>query len=70
MFNDEFIDKYFKENQERIEECIQKEYHEKIKGIKVQGDEKNNIKMNIISELYYKQGVKDGVEFILKMLKK
>lgn len=71
MFDDEMLNRIFKERYEDIEENIQREYHYKIKQIKVNSEEeRNNIKMNIISELYYKQGFKDGVRFIIKSLKK
>ena len=31
--------------------------------------EKDNIKLGIISELYYKQGFKDGINFIINNMK-
>ena len=66
MFDNEIFDIFFEKNQEKIEENIQEEYHKRIKEIYIEDEEeRNNIKMNIISELYYKQGIKDG----LKMLK-
>ena len=68
MFDDEILNQIFNNRLEKIEENIQKEYHERIKLIKNK-EEKNNIKMNIISELYYKEGFKDGVKFILKNIK-
>ena len=68
MFDDEILNQIFNNRFEEIEENIQKEYHERIKLIKNK-EEKNNIKMNIISELYYKEGFKDGVKFILKKIK-
>ncbi len=68
MFDDEILNQIFNNRFEEIEENIQKEYHERIKLIKNK-EEKNNIKMNIISELYYKEGFKDGVKFILKNIK-
>ena len=68
MFDDEILNQIFNNRLEKIEENIQKEYHERIKLIKNK-EEKNNIKMNIISELYYKDGFKDGVKFILKNIK-
>lgn len=71
MFDDEMLNRIFEERYEDIEENIQREYHYKIKQINVNSEEeRNNIKMNIISELYYKQGFKDGVRFIIKSLKK
>ncbi len=68
MIDDEILNKIFNNRLEIIEENIQEEYHKRVKRIKNE-DEKDNIKMNIISELYYKQGFKDGVEFILKNIK-
>lgn len=68
MFDDEILNQIFENNLEKIEENIHEEYHKRVKNIKNE-EEKNNIKMNIISELYYKQGFKDGVEFVLKKIK-
>ena len=68
MFNDEILNQIFENNLEKIEENIHEEYHKRVKNIKNE-EEKDNIKMNIISELYYKQGFKDGVEFVLKKIK-
>ena len=71
MIDDEFINIIFESRYEKIEENIQEEYHKKIKQIKIEdSEERNNIKMSIISELYYKQGFKDGVNFIIKNMKK
>lgn len=71
MIDDEFINIIFESRYEKIEENIQEEYHKKIKQIKIEDcEERNNIKMSIISELYYKQGFKDGVNFIIKNMKK
>ncbi len=71
MLDDEIINKIFESRYEKIEENIQEEYHTKIKKIKIEdNEERNNIKMNIISELYYKQGFKDGVNFIIENMKK
>ena len=70
MLSDEFLNQVFESRYEKIEENIQEEYHTKIKKIKIEdNEERNNIKMNIISELYYKEGFKDGVKFILKNIK-
>ena len=70
MFNNEFFDIFFEKRQEKIEENIQQKYHKKIKEISVQDEEeRNNIKMNIISKLYYEQGFKDGGEFIINIMK-
>ena len=68
MFNDEILNQIFENNLEKIEENIHEEYHKRVKNIKNE-EETDNIKMNIISELYYKQGFKDGVEFVLKKIK-
>ena len=71
MIDDEFINIIFESRYEKIEENIQEEYYKKIKQIKIEdSEERNNIKMSIISELYYKQGFKDGVNFIIKNMKK
>ena len=70
MLDDEIIKKIFESRYEKIEENIQEEYHKKIKQIKIEDiEERNNIKMNIISELYYKQGFKDGANFVIKNIK-
>ena len=68
MIDDEILNQIFENNLEKIEENIYEEYHKRLKSIKNQ-EEKDNIKMNIISELYYKQGFKDGVKFVLKNIK-
>ena len=71
MLSDEFLNQIFQNNQEKIDRKISYEYHKKIKQIKIEdSEERNNIKMNIISELYYNQGFKDGVNFIIKNMKK
>lgn len=71
MFNEEILNQIFEKNYERIEESIQEEYHKKIRLITEKSEEeRNNIKMNIISELYYKQGFKDGIKFIINNIKK
>lgn len=71
MFNNSILDGIFRSRLEEIDEIISKEYHKKIKTIKVNNqEERNNIKMSIISELYYKQGFKDGVNFIINNIKK
>ena len=71
MFDDEILNIIFEWRYEKIEESIQEEYHKKIKQIVTENnEEKNNKKMNIISELYYKQGFRDGVNFIIKNMKK
>ena len=71
MFNNINLDEYFKKNHEIIEGNISKEYHKRIKQIKEEDiEERNNIKMSIISELYYKEGFKDGLNYIIKILDK
>lgn len=72
MINDEALDKIYRKMQPSIEEKIYKEYHSRLKQINENDEEeRNNIKMGIISELYYKQGFIDGMNFMLKnMLKK
>ena len=70
MLNEELLDKIFYEMQEKIENKISKEYHKKINEIKYDNEEeKDNIKLGIISELYYKQGFKDGINFIINNMK-
>ena len=70
MLSDEFLNQVFGSRYEKIEENIQEEYHKRIKQIIAENDEeRNNIKMNIISELYYKQGFKDGANFVIKNIK-
>lgn len=68
MIDNEMLNQIFEKNLEKIEENIQEEYHQRVKNI-INKEEKENIKLNIISELYYKQGFKDGVEFALKNIK-
>ena len=71
MFDEEIINHFFIKRQEKIESNIQKEYHRRIKLIEEKDEEeRNNIKMNIISELYYKQGFKDAINFIINGTKK
>ena len=70
MLSDEFLNQVFESRYEKIEENIQEEYHKRIKQIIAENDEeRNNIKMNIISELYYKKGFKDGANFVIKNIK-
>lgn len=70
MIDDEILDEIFENRIEKIEENIYEMYHKKLKEIKEKDEEeRNNIKMNIISELYYKQGFKDAINFILNYLK-
>lgn len=65
MLSEEFLNQIYKTRQEQIDEKISKEYHKRIKEIKNE-EEKDNIKLSIISELYYKQGFKDGFEYANK----
>ncbi len=69
MLNEEQIDEIFRNNQENVEERISKKYHEKIKQIKEEDlEERENIKQGIIAEMYYKEGIKDGIHYALKYL--
>lgn len=71
MLSDDFLNQIYKNRHEYIEDKIQMEYHERIKKIKeVNKEERNSIKMSIISELYYKEGFKDGIEFVINYIKK
>lgn len=64
MFEEKILNEILKNRIEIIEQEISKEYHKKINFIEEKdSEERNNIKMKIISELYYKQGFKDGVIF-------
>ena len=69
MIEDEILNQIFENRLEKIEENIQAEYHKRVKSITNQ-EEKSNIKMSIISELYYKEGFKDGINFTLKSIQK
>ena len=69
MIDNEMLNQIFEKNLEKIEENIQEEYHQRVKNIRNK-EEKENIKLDIISELYYKQGIKDGINFIINNLKK
>ena len=71
MLDNEILNQIFQNRQEKIEENIHEEYHKRIKMITTKNEEeRNNIKMNIISELYYKEGFKDGINFIINNIKK
>ena len=71
MINDEILNQIFENRQEKIENNIYQEYHKRIKLIKeTDEEERNNIKMGILGELYYKQGFIDGVNFILNNIQK
>lgn len=71
MLSEEFLNQIFKSRHENIEENIQEEYHRRIKKINIKNEEeRNNKKMSIISELYYKQGFRDGIDFIINYIEK
>ena len=54
-----------------VKRKISYEYHKRLKLIKGQkNEERENIKQGIIAELYYKEGFKDGIDFIIKHMKK
>ena len=69
MIEDEILNQIFENRLEKIEENIQAEYHKRVKSITNQ-KEKSNIKISIISELYYKEGFKDGINFTFKSIQK
>lgn len=71
MISDEVLSQIFQNNQEKVDRKISDEYHKRLKLIKEQkNEERENIKQGIISELYYKEGFKDGIDFIIKHMKK
>lgn len=71
MINDEILNQIFENRQESIEKNISQEYHKRIKQIQEKDEgERNNIKMGILSELYYKQGFIDGINFIMNNIQK
>lgn len=71
MLNEELLNQIFIKRQEDVEENIHEEYHKKVKEINTKDqEERDNIKMSIISELYYKQGFKDGINYIINHMKK
>ncbi len=68
---DEILNEIYIKRQEIVEKNIQEEYHKRIKNIKEENvEERENIKLGIISELYYKEGFKDGINFIINSIKK
>ena len=69
MLSEEFLNQIYKNRQKEVEDKINKEYHERIKQIKNK-EEKENIKLSIISELYYKEGFKDGINFVSNYIQK
>lgn len=69
MISEEFLNQIYKTRQNKVEENIQDEYYKRVKEIKAEKkEERDNIKMGIISELYYKEGFKDGIDFVLKYI--
>ena len=71
MLSDEVLSQIYQNNQEKVDIKISDEYHRRIKKIKKENlEERENIKQCIIAELYYKEGFKDGVDFIIKHMKK
>ena len=68
---DEILNEIYIKRQEIVEKNIQEEYHKRIKNIKEENvEERENIKLGIISELYYKEGFKDGINFIINSMQK
>lgn len=71
MLSNEFLNQIFRNNQEKIDRKISYEYHKRLKEIRETNiEERENIKQGIIAELYYKEGFKDGIDFIIKHIKK
>ena len=70
MINDEILNDIYIKRQEIVEEKINKEYHKRLKGIENKYEDRENIKMGIISELYYKEGFKDGINFLKNIIEK
>ena len=71
MISDEVLNQIFQNNQEKVDRRISDEYQKRIKQIKEENiEERENIKQGIIAELYYKEGFKDGIDFIIKHMKK
>ena len=71
MLNEEILSFIYEKNLEKIENNIQREYHRRIKQINNKNkEEKNNIKLSIISELYYKEGFKDGINYMIRLFGK
>lgn len=68
---EEILNQIYNNRHEKIEENIHEEYHKRLKNIEEKNEEeRNNIKLGIISELYYKEGFKDGINFIINSMKK
>ena len=71
MLSDEILNQIYQNNQEKVDIKISDEYHKRIKDIKKENlEERENIKQGIIAELYYKEGFKDGIDFIINHMKK
>ena len=71
MLSADKLNQIFQNNQEKVEKNISEEYHKRIKQIKEKNvEERENIKQGIIAELYYKEGFKDGIDFLIKCIKK
>ena len=71
MLSDEILSQIYQNNQEKVDIKISDEYHRRIRKIQKENlEERENIKQGIIAELYYKEGFKDGVDFIIKHMKK
>ena len=71
MLSDEILNQIYQNNQEKVDIKISDEYHRRIKDIKEENlEERENIKQGIIAELYYKEGFKDGIDFIINHMKK
>ena len=70
MLSDEILSQIYQNNQEKVDIKISDEYHRRIRKIQKENlEERENIKQGIIAELYYKEGFKDGVDFIIKYIK-
>lgn len=71
MLDEEKLQRIFENNQEKVEERINKKYHTMIKEIKENNVlERENIKQGILTEMYYKEGFLDGVEYVMDKIKK
>ena len=71
MLSDEILNQIYQNNQEKVDIKISDEYHSRINDIKKENlEERENIKQGIIAELYYKEGFKDGIDFIINHMKK
>ena len=71
MISEEVLNQIFQNNQEKVDRKISEEYHKRIKQIKKENlEERENVKQGIIAELYYKEGFKDGIDFIINHIKK